>query len=96
MLSTKPVVPQTIERWFSDPTQVSALRDVLENPAFETAAATLLSAARPTFVNLVDTERNAIRQAWLAGYHDFVNDLLKLTKAPPRKGTTVEEWSHYE
>jgi hypothetical protein len=45
---------------------------------------------------LTDTERNAQRQAWLAGYHDFVNDLLKLTKAPAAKGQNLEEWSHYE
>ena len=96
MLSSKPVVPQTIERWFSDPTQAAKLREILGNPAFETAAATLLSAARPTFVALTDTERNAQRQAWLAGYHDFANDLLKLTKAPPTKGQNLEEWSHYE
>lgn len=96
MLSSKPIIPQTIERWFSDPTQVAGLRELLESPVFESAAATLLSAARPTFVSLGDTERNAQRQAWLAGYHDFVNDLLKLTKAPPTKGLNIEEWSHYE
>jgi hypothetical protein len=96
MLSSKPVVPQTIERWFSDPTQAAKLREMLEDSVFEAAAATLLSAARPTFMALTDTERNAQRQAWLAGYHDFVNDLLKLTKAPPTKGQNLEEWSHYE
>lgn len=96
MLSSKPVVPQTIERWFSDPTQSAKLREILDNSVFETAAATLLSAARPTFMALTDTEHNAQRQAWLAGYHDFANDLLKLTKAPPTKGQNLEEWSHYE
>lgn len=96
MLSTKPVVPQTIERWFSDPTQVQKLRDILADPTFEVAAATLLSAARPSYSGLGDTERNALRQAWSAGYHDFITDLQKLTKAPPTKGRDLEEWSHYE
>lgn len=96
MLFSKPLVPQTIERWFSDPTQASRLREAVESPFFEAAVATLLSAARPTFAALSDVERNAQRQAWLAGYHDFANDLLKLTKAPPTKGRNIEEWSHYE
>jgi hypothetical protein len=96
MLSSKPIIPQTIERWFSEPTQASILRELLENPFFEAAVATLLSAARPTFLALTDTERNAQRQAWLAGYHDFANDLLKLTKAPLTKGKNLEEWSHYD
>lgn len=96
MLSSKPIIPQTIERWFSDPTQASTLRETLESPVFEAAVATLLSAARPTFLALTDTERNAQRQAWLAGYHDFANDLLKLTKAPLTKGKNLEEWSHYD
>lgn len=96
MLSSKPIIPQTIERWFSDPTQASRLREALESPFFEAAVATLLSAARPTFSALTDTERNAQRQAWLAGYHDFANDLLKLTKAPLTKGKNLEEWSHYD
>lgn len=96
MLSSKPIIPQTIERWFSDPTQASTLRETLESPVFEAAVATLLSAARPTFLALTDTERNAQRQAWLAGYHDFANDLLKLTKAPLTKGKSLEEWSHYD
>jgi hypothetical protein len=96
MLSSKSIIPQTIERWFSDPTQASRLRETIESPVFEAAVATLLSAARPTFLALTDTEHNAQRQAWLAGYHDFANDLLKLTKAPLTKGKDLEEWSHYD
>lgn len=96
MLFSKPTVPKPLEHWFNDLSSVSRLREILEDPAFELASATLLAAASPTYSNLTDTDRNAQRQAWLAGYHDFANDLLKLTKAPLSKGRNVEEWSHYE
>jgi len=96
MFANKPVTPITIDRWFNDPQSAPRLRELIENPYFELAAATLLSASRPTFSNLGDTERNSQRQAWLAGYHDFLNDLVKLTKQPTARDSKLEEWNHYE
>jgi hypothetical protein len=96
MFANKPVTPITIDRWFNDPQSAPRLREIIENPYFELAAATLLSASRPTFSNLGDPERNSQRQAWLAGYHDFANDLIKLTKQPVAKNNNPDEWAHYE
>ena len=76
MFAHKPILPVTIDRWFNDVNSAPRLRELVENPYFELAVATLLSAARPTFANLSDPERNSQRQAWLAGYHDFANDLI--------------------
>jgi hypothetical protein len=92
-----PCLPKSLEHWFADMTNVEKLRDLLRDPVFQTAAASLISAAQPAYACTIQpTEINDRRQAWLAGYNDAFRDLLKLTKAPvPRAGSTLpDEWSH--
>jgi len=93
----KPAIPKPLEHWFADITNVEKLREILEEPVFQTAAASLISGAQPGYgCTTTPTEINDRRQAWLAGYNDAFRDLVKLTKAPvPRSsGTLPDEWSH--
>lgn len=97
MLFKKPVAPMPLDRWFANITNVESLRDILNSPTFGAAAATLISAAQPTFQQIINNDEiNARRQAWLAGYNDAFNDLMKLTKPPAALGkhSMPAEWDH--
>jgi hypothetical protein len=96
MLRSKTSTPKPLDQWFNDIVSVSRLREIIEDPTFQLASATLLAAAQPSYRNLSSSEQNSLRQAWLAGYNDFANDLMKLVKAPANRNQVPEEWSHYE
>jgi hypothetical protein len=89
----KATVPKPIHHWFLDPVSVNRLREILEDPVFQLAAATLMQSAAPSFTSSVGTQFNNERLCWLAGYGDFVRDLQKLTKMPVDKGG-LQEWAH--
>lgn len=95
MFRRKPTIPKPLEHWFGDLPSISRLREILDDPVFRTAAATLLAAAQPSYRSIVTPEQNNLRQAWLAGYNDFFNDLETLVKAPKGSGPMPEEWSHF-
>tara|TARA_R110002020_G_scaffold78372_1_gene197107 strand:- start:359 stop:655 length:297 start_codon:yes stop_codon:yes gene_type:complete len=96
----KPVVtpPVPLDHWYRDLVTVKALHEILDSDAFKKAAATLKEIAGPSFNTLQDTEGNAQRHAWYAGYRDALNDLYKLTHPPADKqnNITTDEWTHIE
>jgi len=97
MSGTKPAIPRKLEQWFQDPIMVSRLREILSEPAFQVAQATLLDAALPSYAHLNrPAENNELRHSWLAGYRDALRDLQALTVAPAGKSGSLlpEEWSH--
>ena len=96
MLFSKPVLPKTIAHWFQDPAAVIRLREILSDPVFLTACATLSAAAQPAHMALhaLSPEKQAASFAWLAGFHDFLRDLEKLTRMPDSGRQSVEEWEH--
>jgi hypothetical protein len=96
-LNKKPPVPKPLEHWFADITNVERLRELLKDPVFQTASASLISAAQPSFgCTTQPSEINDRTQAWLAGYNDAFRDLVKLTKAPVSSGANnlPSEWGH--
>lgn len=97
MLFQKTINRSPLSRWFANIAQVGELRDLLASEAFEQAAATLISAAQPTYADVIgDDDVSRRKQAWLAGYNDAFNDLLKLTKAPTSRSAQAGEWEHIE
>lgn len=97
MLFGKPTVPKPLKQWFLDPVAVDRLREILDDPVFQVACATLHNAALPSFNTVNNTpEGNSNRLAWLAGYRDFANDLQSLTKLPQTKDYSVAEWEHIQ
>jgi hypothetical protein len=89
----KATVPKPIQHWFLDPASVTRLREILQDPVFQLAAATLMQSAVPSFPNVVAAETNEQKHCWLAGYGDFVRDLHKLTVMPADK-KVAEGWEH--
>lgn len=96
MFFDKPVVPKSLEHWYNDPYAVTRLREILDDPIYQLACATLTQAAQPTFSNVVSGTGNNERLCWLGGYVDFHRDLQKLTKAPTSRANVLDEWSHIE
>ena len=93
---SKPEVPKTLEHWYQDVVAVERLREIVADPVFRTAVATLLSAAQPTHRHLVAPESDARRLAWLAGYNDFADGLVTLTRRPLDQPKASDEWAHYQ
>jgi hypothetical protein len=96
MLFSKPTVPKTLDHWFNDIAAVTRLREILEEPAFQLACASLLSAAQPSFSSIIAGEGNNEKMCWLGGYSDFLRDLQKLTKLKSKSNNNTDEWSHIE
>lgn len=94
MFFDKPALPKSIAHWFADPILVTRLREIISDPVFQTACATLTEQAQPTFSNVVNSSNNNELRCWLAGYTDFVRDLTKLTKVPVDKREQANEWAH--
>jgi len=99
MLFRKPVIPRPLHVWFQDPLSAIRLRELVTDPVFLSACATLSALAQPTFgVSQKRTgEQRAAAFDWLSGYHDFLRDLEKLTKLPePARHSQglPDEWSH--
>lgn len=94
----KAVIPPKLSHWFANETNVTRLRELLDEPILQQAFAMLRDAAGPDYTTLVnDVESNARRHCWLAGYRDFQNDLEKLTKMPASTNPpTQEEWTHIQ
>jgi len=86
-------LPISLERWYSDPNNAVALRELLENEAFKVAVATLSQANLPTGMATALAPSATERMAWLAGYNDFARDLVSLTK-PRNQHTDPEPWGH--
>ena len=94
-----PTPPIAVANWFQDLASVQELRETLKKPSFQQAVAILKEIAGPTFNTLQQTDQDAQRLAWYAGYRDAFNDLEKLTKLPEDKKTiptTLNEWTHIE
>lgn len=96
MLFKKPAVPKSIKHWYDNPQAVIQLRELLDNPIFLTACATLSAAAQPAHMatHALSPEKQAASFAWLAGYSDFLRDLEKLTRMPDSARQSFEEWNH--
>ena len=96
MLFGKPALPKTLAHWFQDPVAVIRLRELLADPVFLTACATLSAVAQPAHAatRTLSPESRAASFDWLAGYHDFLRDLEKLTRIPDSGRQFVEEWNH--
>jgi hypothetical protein len=96
MLFRKPVVSKTLTHWYADPMAVARLRELLADPVFLTACATLSAAAQPAHfaTRTLSPESRAASFDWLAGYHDFLRDLEKLTRIPDTGRQMIEEWTH--
>jgi len=94
-----PTPPIAVSNWFQDLASVQELRETLQKSSFQQAIAILKEIAGPTFNTLQQTDQDAQRLAWYAGYRDAFNDLEKLTKLPEDKRTsttTLNEWNHIE
>lgn len=88
-------LPKLLDHWFLNPESANRLRDILDDPVFQTAVATLKEAAGPTSLTLTtDQTANSNRLSWYAGYRDAFNDLAKLTKIPNNTKQTNDEWMH--
>jgi len=96
MPAHKATVPKSLEHWFHDIAAISRLREILDDPIFQLACATLSSAAQPTYSSIIANGTNNERHCWLGGYTDFYRDLQKLTKSPVSRTGSPEEWSHIE
>lgn len=96
MFRRKATVPRPLEQWFNDITVVTRLREILNDPVYQLACATLTQAAQPTYSGIVSATGNSERICWLGGYIDFQRDLEKLTKAPTTRNAVPEEWAHIE
>lgn len=98
MFFRKPALPKSVEQWFRDPVAVSRLREIIADPVFQTACATLSVAAQPGHgaTRSLCPEKRASSFDWLAGYHDFLRDLEKLTRIPDRTADQLEEWKHID
>lgn len=96
MLFNKPALPKTVKHWYNNPQAAIQLRELLDNPIFLTACATLSAAAQPAHMatRALSPEARAASFDWLAGYHDFLRDLEKLTRMPESGRQSVEEWEH--
>lgn len=92
----KVTAPKPLEHWFNDITAVTRLREILDDPIYQLACATLTNAAQPTYSSIVASSGNNERICWLGGYNDFYRDLQKLTKAPTTRNNVPEEWSHID
>ena len=97
MFSRKAIIPRPLHHWMQDPASMQRLRDILADPVFLTACATLTQTAQPTYTATQNQtpEAQAATFNWLAGYNDFLRDLGKMT-VPPDSGTRAQEdeWSH--
>ena len=91
-----PAVPVKLELWFKDLKSVTRLREIVDDPVFQTAVATLKEAAGPTVTSIgSDPNENSQRFSWYAGYRDSFNDLEKLTHRPSTTKTNQpDEWTH--
>jgi hypothetical protein len=96
MLFGKPALPKSIQHWYASPQAAIQLRELLDNPIFLTACATLSAAAQPAHMatHALSPEKQAASFAWLAGYHDFLRDLEKLTRMPSEGPLATPEWDH--
>jgi len=92
----KITTPKPLDHWFNDIAAVTRLREILDDPIYQLACATLTQAAQPTYSSIIAGGNNNERICWLGGYVDFYRDLQKLTKAPTARSTVPEEWSHIE
>lgn len=94
-LTPKVPLPKPLSHWYADLASIDHLRQLLDDPVMQTAVATLKETAAPNIAGLSkDSEQNAMRLNWLAGYHDAFNDLMKLTKLPTKPQQTPQEWMH--
>jgi len=95
-LKRPPEAPIPIAHWFRNPVNVTELRELLKNPAFTTACAALSAAAQPTHsgIRAQTPDSRAANYDWLAGYHDFLRDLEKLTVMPTHRSSIPQEWEH--
>lgn len=96
MFFRKPSIPKTLRHWFQDERAVMRLREILSDPVFQIACATLHAAAKPAHAatRALSPEQRAASFDWLAGYSDFTRDLEKLTRIPESGPAPAEEWAH--
>ena len=89
-------LPRPLSFWFADQKSVEKLREILSDPVFQTAVATLAAAAQPAHaaIRALSPEQRSASFDWLAGYSDFVRDLEKLTRIPVQGPSLLEEWTH--
>jgi hypothetical protein len=99
MLFRKKATPKPIKSWHQDPVAVVRLREIITDPVFQTAAATLSAMVQPSFsvIQKRSVDARAASFDWLAGYHDFVRDLEKLATPSAEEETHTEtEWGHIQ
>jgi hypothetical protein len=96
MPARKVTAPKPLEHWFGDIAAISRLREIISDPVYQLACATLSAAAQPTYSSIVSGASNNERLCWLGGYSDFYRDLQKLTVSPVSKAAVMEEWSHID
>lgn len=94
---TQVPTPTTAALWYGNQDNVKGLRDVVTQPLFRLAEATLKDGARPTRTNLSSAEDNSLNLAWYAGYCDAFRDIQNLTHTPKKfLQPDLEEWAHVE
>lgn len=88
-------LPVPIQLWYRDEVSRTELRAALATPGVQRAISTLKELAMPTAhqVVAVSSEEAARREAWLAGYCDFVRDLERLAREVPAQ-LQEDEWSY--
>lgn len=91
-----PPVPVPLKRWYANIEFVERLRELVEDPVFQLACATLEQQAQPTasIAAMSDRDKASNRMHWLAGYNDFTRDLISLTKFPQEQTTQLSEWDY--
>jgi hypothetical protein len=97
MFKPKTALPKPLTQWFRDPVAIDRLREILDDPVFQTAVATIKEAAGPSARSMAtNPQANNDRLHWYAGYRDAFEDLAKLTRLPTTPKQTKDEWMHIQ
>lgn len=77
-------LPVPLKQWFANPGNALRLREIIDDPAFQTAALTAREIGLPTgtSVSAKDPHQLAVSHAYLAGFCDFLTVLRSLTVLP--------------
>jgi hypothetical protein len=74
----------TPAEWRSNRGKQRELEKVLELPILREAFATIRGVSRPNVIGTLSIESIAIRAAQIAGKHDALDDLVRLTQKPEK------------
>ena len=98
----QPALPSPLNRWFKNVSNQKELREIIDNPLFLTAVASLKEHYRPHRGSIkVEDGLNSSNLAWYAGFCDAFQELEKLGHPTVNSQMTTtptqnEEWTHIQ